>query len=243
MKKRTIILIGAAVFLLALGAAAAFLLQHYKVTTVYVEGSAHYTNEEIMDLVMTGELGDNSLYLALKYKNKGIDNVPFVETMDVDILAPDTIRITVYEKAMAGYIEYLGRYMYFDRDGIIVEASEQRTSGIPQVTGLSFDHVVMYEKLPVENTEIFADILDITQLLNKYGIQADKIQFDKSMHKTLYFGEARVSLGSNDNIGEKIMKLKAILPELEGKKGLLRMDNYSEEMKNITFELDQEIEP
>lgn len=243
MKKRTIILIGAAVFLLALGAAAAFVLQHYKVTTVYVEGSAHYTNEEIMDLVMTGELGDNSLYLALKYKNKGIDNVPFVETMDVDILAPDTIRITVYEKAMAGYIEYLGRYMYFDRDGIIVEASEQRTSGIPQVTGLSFDHVVMYEKLPVENTEIFADILDITQLLNKYGIQADKIQFDKSMHKTLYFGEARVSLGSNDNIGEKIMKLKAILPELEGKKGLLRMDNYSEEMKNITFELDQEIEP
>lgn len=240
MKKRTIILIGTAVFLLVFGAAAAFVLQHYKVTTVYVEGSAHYTNEEVIDMVMTGELGDNSLYLALKYKNKGIDNIPFVETMDVDILAPDTIRITVYEKAMAGYIEYLDRYMYFDKDGIIVEASEQRTSGIPQVTGLSFDHVVMYEKLPVENPEIFADILDITQLLNKYSIQADKIQFDKSMHKTLYFGEARVSLGSNDNIGEKIMKLKAILPGLEGKKGLLRMDNYSEEMENITFEVDKE---
>lgn len=240
MKKRTIILIGTAVFLLVFGAAAAFVLQHYKVTTVYVEGSAHYTNEEVIDMVMTGGLGDNSLYLALKYKNKGIDNIPFVETMDVDILAPDTIRITVYEKAMAGYIEYLDRYMYFDKDGIIVEASEQRTSGIPQVTGLSFDHVVMYEKLPVENPEIFADILDITQLLNKYSIQADKIQFDKSMHKTLYFGEARVSLGSNDNIGEKIMKLKAILPGLEGKKGLLRMDNYSEEMENITFEVDKE---
>lgn len=243
MKKRTMILVCAFVFLLALGAAAAFVLRHYKITTVYVEGSAHYTNEEIMDMVMTGELGDNSLYLALKYKNKGIDNVPFVETMDVDILAPDTIRITVYEKATAGYIEYLGRYMYFDRDGIIVEASGQRTLGIPQVTGLTYDHVVMYEKLPVENPEIFADILDITQLLNKYGIQADKIQFDPAMHKTLYFGEARVSLGSNDNIGEKIMKLKAILPELEGKKGLLRMDNYSEEMKNITFELDKEQEP
>lgn len=240
MKKRTIILIGTAVFLLVFGAAAAFVLQHYKVTTVYVEGSAHYTNEAVIDMVMTGELGDNSLYLALKYKNKGIDNIPFVETMDVDILAPDTIRITVYEKAMAGYIEYLDRYMYFDKDGMIVEASEQRTSGIPQVTGLSFDHVVMYEKLPVENPEIFADILDITQLLNKYSIQADKIQFDKSMHKTLYFGEARVSLGSNDNIGEKIMKLKAILPGLEGKKGLLRMDNYSEEMENITFEVDKE---
>ena len=199
-----------------------------------------YNNEEIMDMVMTGTLGNNSLYLALKYKNKGVDNIPFVQTMDVKILSPDTIKITVYEKAMAGYIEYLGRYMYFDKDGIIVESSELQTPGVPQVSGLTFGYVVMHEKLPVENPEIFEDILDITQLLNKYEIQADKILFDKSMRKTLYFGEARVSLGSNDNIGEKIMKLKAILPELSGKKGLLRMDNYSEEMQNITFEIDSE---
>jgi cell division septal protein FtsQ len=240
MKKRTVILIGIILLLAALGAAGAWALSFYKVTTVYVEGNVHYTNEEIMSMVMDGTLGDNSLYLSLKYKKKGIDTIPFIQKMDVRILAPDTIKITVYEKALAGYIEYLGRYMYFDKDGIIVESSQQRTAGIPQVTGLKFGYVIMHEKLPVENPEIFADILDITQLLNKYDIQADKIQFDRSMQKTLYFGEARVSLGTNDNIGEKIMKLKAILPELSGKKGLLRMDNYSEEVQNITFELDAE---
>ena len=240
MKKRTVILIGIMLLLAALGAAGAWILSFYKVTTVYVEGNVHYTKEEIMSMVMDGTLGDNSLYLSLKYKKKGIDTIPFIQKMDVRILAPDTIKITVYEKALAGYIEYLGRYMYFDKDGIIVESSQQRTAGIPQVTGLKFGYVIMHEKLPVENPEIFADILDITQLLNKYDIQADKIQFDRSMQKTLYFGEARVSLGSNDNIGEKIMKLKAILPELSGKKGLLRMDNYSEEVQNITFELDAE---
>ena len=239
-KKAVIITVVVTVLLLALLALAAQVLQHYRVTTVYVEGNVHYTNEEIMDMVMAGELGDNSLYLAIKYKNKGVEDVPFIQTMDVDILSPDTIKITVYEKALAGYIEHLGRFMYFDKDGIVVEASMERTVGIPQVTGLSFSHVVMHEKLPVENTDVFEDILDITQLLNKYGIVADKIRFDKTMHKTLYFGDARVSLGSNDNIGEKIMKLKAILPELEGKKGLLRMDNYSEEVQNITFEVDTE---
>lgn len=241
MKKKNVILVAAVgVLLLLIGAAAAWLLDYYRVTTVYVEGNLHYTNEEIMNMVMEGELGSNSLYLSLKYKNKGVENVPFIQTMDVDILAPDTIRITVYEKAVAGYIEHLGRYLYFDKDGIIVEASKEPTAGIPQVTGLHFSHVVMYEKLPVDQPEIFEDILDITQLLNKYGIAADKIRFDKTMHKTLYFGEARVSLGSNDNIGEKIMKLKAILPSLSGKKGLLRMDNYSEEVQNITFEVDEE---
>lgn len=240
MKKRTVILISICGICLAAGILASLLLRYYRVTTVYVEGNIHYSNEEIMDMVMTGTLGDNSLYLALKYKDKGVDNIPFVQKMDVDILSPDTIRITIYEKAMAGYIEYLGKYMYFDKDGIIVEASEQKTAGIPQVTGLSFGYVVMHEKLPVDNPEIFEDILDITQLLNKYGVQADKIRFDRAMHKTLYFGEARVSLGSNENIGEKIMKLKGILPELVGKKGMLRMDNYSEEVKNVTFELDSE---
>ncbi len=241
MKKSTVIWCAViAGVLLALGIGAEQVLQHYRVTTVYVEGNAHYTNEEIMDMVMEGELGDNSLYLALKYKNKGVDHVPFVQTMDVEILSPDTIKIIVYEKAIAGYIEHLGRYMYFDKDGIVVEASTERTAGIPQVTGLTFSHVIMYEKLPVENPEVFEDILDITQLMNKYEIHADKIRFDSAMHKTLYFGQARVSLGSNDNIGEKIMKLKAILPELEGKKGLLRMDNYSEEVQNITFEVDEE---
>jgi len=240
MKKATIILIVSAVLLALSGIGLVWVLQHYQVTTVYVEGNVHYTNEQIMDMVMDGRLGDNSLYLSMKYRNKGIDNVPFVQTMDVNILAPDTIKISVYEKALAGYIEHLGRYMYFDKDGIVVEASMERTPGVPQVTGLTFSHVVMHEKLPIDNPEIFEDILDITQLLNKYEIQADKIRFDKSLHKTLYFGEARVSLGSNENIGEKIMKLKAILPELEGKKGLLRMDNYSEEVQNITFELDSE---
>ena len=119
-----------------------YIINNYKVTTVYVDGSIHYTNEEIMEMVMGGRFGNNSLFLSLKYRDKGIEGVPFVETMDVDIEAKDTIRITVYEKALAGYVRYLGRYVYFDKDGIVVETSMEETAGIPQVTGLSFDHVI-----------------------------------------------------------------------------------------------------
>ena len=139
----------------------------YNVTVVTVEGNVHYTDKEIEDIVMAGPLGNNSLYLSLKYKNKGIENVPFVETMDVSIVSPKSIQITVYEKALAGYVEYLGQYMYFDKDGIIVEGSNVKTSSIPQVTGLNFGYVVLYEKLPVDSDDIFKEILSITQLLTK----------------------------------------------------------------------------
>lgn len=237
LQKKITLLIIACVFLILL-VACIFIYEKYTIRTVYVEGNTHYTDDEIKDMVINGKLSNNSIYLSILYRNKEIKDVPFIETMDVSILSPDTIQINVYEKALAGYIEFLGRYMYFDKDGIVVESSDEKTAEIPQVTGLKYGYVVLYQKLPVEDDTIFKQILNITQLLNKYGISTDKIYFDDTLNMTLYFGEAKVMIGSEDYLDEKIMKLKYILPELEGKKGTLRMENYSEDIRNITFQLE-----
>lgn len=215
-----------------------YIINNYKVTTVHVDGNIHYTNDEIKAMVMDGRFGDNSLFLSLKYRDKGVDGIPFIETMDVDIESRDTIRITVYEKALAGYVMYLGRCVYFDKDGIVVETSEEKTAGIPQVTGLSFDHVILHEPLPVDRPELFDEILNITQQLAKYSLSADRIYFDSAYQVTLYFGEAKVSLGENQDIDEKIMKLQYILPDLLGKSGTLDMREYTEDTKTYSFEQD-----
>lgn len=215
------------------------IMNKYTVKTITVEGNVHYTSDEIVAMVMENQLAHNSLYLSLKYTKKDIEGIPFIEKMSVDIISPDTIKITVYEKSVAGYVEYLGKYMYFDKDGIIVETSDVKTTGIPQITGLNFAYVVLHEKLPVANEDIFQAILDITQLLTKYEISADKIYFDQNDEMTLYFENIRVRLGDISNIDDKIIRLKAILPELEGQKGVLRMENYDENMKNITFNKDE----
>lgn len=235
--KRTLILSAAFLFILTvLIAGYIYILQNYTVTTVYVDGNVHYTNEEIMDMVMGGRFGNNSLFLSMKYKDKGMENIPFIQAMDVTIEAKDTIRITVYEKALAGYVSYLGQYIYFDKDGIVVETSTERTTGIPQVTGLKFDHVILHERLPVEKVEVFDEILNITQQLDKYSMSADRIYFDSNYQVTLVFGEAKVALGLDGYMDEKIMKLQYILPSLIGKKGTLDMREYSEDTKSYSFE-------
>lgn len=213
-----------------------FLLTHYAVKNVIVDGNKHYSAKEIQSMIMKGYLGDNSLYLSLKYKNKEIENIPFVETMDVVVQSNDTIKIIVYEKALAGYVEYLGRYMYFDNEGVIVEASKVTTKGIPQVTGLGFDHVVLYDKLPVENNGIFQNVLTITKLLNKYDIICDKIQFDSNYNVTLGYDNVKVNIGALENLDEKIMQLPLILPSLKGEKGVLDLQNYSSDKKTTSFE-------
>lgn len=209
----------------------------FRVQNVSVEGNVHYTSEEIEAMVLTDRLSYNSLYLSLKYRNKEIRDIPFIETMSVRVDSPDSITIRVYEKSVAGYVEYMGRYMYFDRDGIVVESSETRTEGIPQVTGIRFDHVVLYEALPVKNTDIFQEILSITQMLSKHQITTDKIYFNESNEITLYFDNIRAKLGKDD-LEEKVMRLEQILPNLSGESGVLDLQNYSEDRKNVTFQKD-----
>ena len=239
-KKRIIIKILILMVILAgLLGAGFYVMETYKVKNVYVEGNVHYTEEEIKNIVMEGPLGNNSLYLSMKYKNKGVENIPFVDVMDVSILAADTIKITVYEKALAGYVKYLDTYMYFDKDGYVVESSSVKTVGVPQITGLDFDHVVLGEPLPVEDTEVFGDILNITQLLNKYELASDKIYFHGSGEVTIYFGNIKASMGKvDDYLEEKIMLIPEFLQELEGKSGTLQMENFAEGNGSFTFKPD-----
>ena len=217
-----------------------YLWYNYSITRVTVTGNSHYTDDEIKDIVFTGPYSYNSIVLSLMYRNKSIEDIPFIEKMDVDIVNANSVRINVYEKAVAGYVEYLGHYMYFDKDGIVVESSNKIMEGIPFVTGLSYDHVVLHEPLPVKNPAVFLTILNVTQLLGKYEIATDRIAFDSDENITLYFGNARVSLGTDDYIDEKINEMHLLLPQLQGYSGTLHMENYVGEEVNFSFDKDKE---
>lgn len=231
-RKRTIIIITVTVVILvALGGLGFSVWNSHLVQTVYVEGNIHYTEEEIKAIVMDGPLADNSLYLAMKYKNKSIEQIPFIDQMDVTILAPDTIKISVYEKALAGYVKYMDTYVYFDKDGYAVESSAIRTAGIPQVTGLDFDYIVMGQPLPVTEGEeaVFATILELSKLINKYGLTADRIYFHSNGEITVYFGQIKVSLGNeSSHLEDKIMCLPNMLPKIEQMSGTLDMSAYKD---------------
>lgn len=236
-KKAGVILLVLVVLTAAVLGAGAYINNKYTVNTVYVEGNVHYTEDEIKEIVMDGVLGDNSLYLSLKYRNRGIENVPFVDVMDVKILAPDTIKIVVYEKVLTGYVRYMDTYLYFDKDGYIVESSGVKTAGVPQIGGLEFDHAVVGQQLPVEDKDIFNNILNVTKLLKKYDLNSEKIYFSDSGDITVYFGQVKVALGKDaSTLEDKLQRLPEILPTLEGKCGTLQMSGYDESSGRYTFQ-------
>ncbi len=217
-----------------------YLWKEYSITSVIISGNSHYSDDEIKDMVFTGPYSYNSIVLSAIYRNRTVENIPFIEKMDVEIAGSNSVRINVFEKAIAGYVEYLGHFMYFDKDGIVVESSNRQIDGIPFVTGLSYDHVVLHEPLPVKDRTVFLTILNVTQLLGKYEITTDRIAFDSDQKITLYFGDSRVSLGTDDYIDEKINEMHLLLPQLKEHAGVLHMENYTGEEVNFSFDKDKE---
>ena len=231
------------VLVMAIGILVFAFVEGFKVKKVTVEGSMHYTTDEITNYVLDSKFCRNTIFLNLKYKNKSIEDIPFVEQIDVKIVDRNTVKITVYEKYVAGCVSNLGNYMYFDNEGNIVEVSKLKTENIPVVTGLEFDHFTLYEPLPIENKEAFNSILTITKLLNKNSLNADIIFFDENMNITLFFDDVRVNIGTGENMDEKFMTLPMILPSLEGQKGVLHMENYSKNNANVVFNIDESENP
>ncbi|MBR6381770.1 MAG: FtsQ-type POTRA domain-containing protein [Lachnospiraceae bacterium] len=205
-------------------------LEDYRIDPdkVYVEGNRHYSDEQIREIVMEGPLGDNSWYLSHKYRDMKITDVPFVASITVSILSRDAIRITVYEKALAGYVTSLDQYIYFDKDGIVVESSTVKTPGIPQVTGLAIYSMELGKPL-TEDTSLYTRTLDLTKLLDKYSLTVDRIHYHDSGKVTLYFGDVRVALGSEtDRLEDKIMLIPEFLKDVGSLKGALDMERYND---------------
>jgi len=210
----------------------------FQIRDIEVLGNSHYTKEEIVEWVITDKYSTNSLYLLLKYQYMDTEEIPFVDKIEVSLKSPGKVRIRVYEKSIVGYVTYMGTNLYFDKDGIVVESSSELKEGIPRISGLEFSSLALYQKLAVEDDEIFHRILNITQLMKKYELTPDRIEFGTDLELTLYFEQVRVALGSSGSLEVKVGRLYELYPELEGRSGVFHMENYTENSKFISFEQD-----
>lgn len=229
------------IFVLLLALAALVVWKVFTVENVEVEGNELYSSGQIEQLVLNDEYSWNSLYVLLKYRFVDMGEVPFVDTMEVKLKNPHTVQISVYEKGILGclYIESIGQYAYFDKDGFVVETSTEEIPDVPKVTGVTCEEVVLYEQLPLDRGEVLKDLLNLTQILKKYDLLPQEIHYDDKLMPTLDYGGTRVVVGSEDYLSQKVVRLSAILPQLSGLSGTLYLDTWTPDTTDIVFERDE----
>lgn len=204
----------------------------FMVTDITYTGNKHYTQQQMTECIFGTEHPNALIYTLFGKKNK---NIPFIQKYDVEVTWPNKMNVAVYEKAIVGYISYMGCNMYFDKDGIVVESSTDLYENVPQIDGLKFDSIVINTKLDVGNADIYNTILDLIQSFDKYDIDVDKVYFDASYNITLYMGDVKVSLGSSKDFTDRLFELKQLSSRFGTLKGTLYLDDYNGDESSIIF--------
>ena len=211
---------------------------YYKVDSVEVRGTSHYTDEEVKKMVLRGPLASNSVLAPLFYSTTKTDDIIYVDAFKVTQLNRSTICISVKEKKIVGCIKYLDSYIYFDRNGIFVEGSQTRDETVPYFDGIQVNKIVMDEKLDIKGDTVLNTAVALSTIFQKNDMIPDHIQFDSSYSISLIYGDITVQLGKDENLEEKMNRVIAIMSKIQGKKGILHMESVSTDTN--TFEEEKE---
>lgn len=109
-------------------------------------------------------------------------------------------------------------------------------AGIPRITGLDVEEIVLYEKLPIKGKSVLKNLLSLTQSLKKYELVPESINYSKEGNYTLSYGTITVLLGQAQHLNEKVLRLSYIMPKLEGQTGTLHLESWTEDTTDISFE-------
>ncbi|MFT4144260.1 MAG: cell division protein FtsQ/DivIB [Mobilitalea sp.] len=212
---------------------ALFFINFFSIKNIEVVGVQQYSEDQIKDLLLKERMDRNSAYLYFKYQFLEQPKLPFVEKIKVKMNDNHSVTIFVYEKMVAGCVEFMGEYLYFDKDGIVVESSSEKLTGIPLIKGLQYTQIVLSKKLIVQKEELFDIIIDLTQLIELYDLNVDSIRFQNDYEVTMESGDNTVLLGKRNTYDEPLAELKNILKESEGKSLTIDMRNYDKEKDYI----------
>ena len=228
-------------------AAVVFYLVSFRLENVEIRNDSIYSDEEIRNMIFNGSRLDKYTHFFAWRVNKNTKSkIPFVEKTDVEIVDKNSVIIYVYGKSVAGCVSHMGKYIHFDREGVVVESADTPLNGIPVVEGLEFLDVTMGEKLKMGNSDLFTTLMTILKSLEKNSLAAKRIVFGIRNDITLYIGENIILLGidgDNDYRINNISPVFASLREEYGDKAFrVDMRNYSPKNTQITARLIDENE-
>lgn len=215
-------------------AVAGYYLYSLRITEFAFSGNTlRYSDEELESLIFTSDIEYNPVYAM--FVDKQDKEIPFIAKYEIDIEWPNKANVTVYGKDIIGYVYYKDFYIYFDKDGIVVELSKELLDGVILMEGLDFGQMVLHQKLPTKKEESFSLILSLGKMIKKNEIDADKVVFDSELNMTLYVDNIEIVLGKDEFLDEKMTKVRVLLPSLMEYSGVLNLENYREGNDSFWF--------
>jgi cell division protein FtsQ len=104
------------------------------VDTLEVRGTSHLTATQVVDAAGVHD-GDAMVWIDTTAAVDGMEALPYVRDARLTREWPDTVRITVHERAPAAWVDGPGGKTLVDRSGRVLETVPAAPPGIPQLLG------------------------------------------------------------------------------------------------------------
>lgn len=208
----------------------------FYVQRIEIKGNEYTEDKVILESVQKDKYSINSLYLVVKYRFMEHEVPGSLTSIKVGMRNPWTIKITVKEKPIVGYITEDEEYVFFDKTGTVVLKGRERIEGVPGIEGVNVGESKLYKPMNLKDEKFLEAILNVAQEVKNYQLEPDKIVC-VSDGIELYFGSVRVALGM-DVTTEKMAQITPILAKLEGRAGTLNLRNFMDESNVIPFTAD-----
>lgn len=195
----------------------------FNICEIETVGNEQITQEQIIGLSPI-KLGDN-IFLCNQIKTKRIlSSNPYVEEVKITRKLPDKIQIQITEKQKAYLIQLDTGYAYIDNQGYVLEIAETKIDK-PVLQGYSTakEEILPGRRLCEEDLERLGEVLKIVKSSSEIQIQ-DKITIINIENKNNYILTLQelkkvIYIGSQSNLANKMLYIKAMIEREEGKEG------------------------
>ena len=208
---------------------------------VRVLGNSAYDAAQAEALVFDSPL-ERSVFAVLFREQTGRKkSIPFVSSYHVKLTGPDSCDLIFYEKLPVGCVEYMSNYVYFDKDGTIIESTPEKMEGVPEIRGIRCGNVVRGNRIGIGEGSQLEEIMNITGQLQLHSIVCEYIRFDSMKNADIYLpGEdLSVKLGGDRDMSAKISALNDMLPGIRerGLAGELDLSSFQDKKKENAVSL------
>ncbi len=183
-------------------------------------------NEETIKSLSELSVGENLFRFNTKKISKNVKSNAYIESVKIQRILPNKIQIEVQERKREFNIEFLNGYIYINKQGYILEISNEKLDK-PIIQGVSIqdENVEVGSRLNSEDLEKLEDVIQIIDICKNYELDTkvtsidvtDKNEYSMYMEtekKTIYIGD-------NTNLSTKMLYIQAILEKNQDKEGYI----------------------
>ena len=207
----------------------AFVSPIFNIKEISVENNDFLSKDTIISL---SELSTGQNIFKINKNNiaRKIETNAYVENVKIKRKLPNKIILEVTERNRDYNVEFLNGYAYINKQGYILEISEQKCENIPILKGISTapENIVAGSRLDEKDLLKLETVIEIMSISKNYEIDSKITSIDITDENNfiLYIEEEKkeIYLGDKTNLSSKILYIPTILSENKGKEGTIYLN-------------------